>query len=67
MKLVYCDCGKRPNITTVIKIGAPSGDSGYETTVECRSCGSKLIRWALRKSWSINSAKEDWNKMFKDD
>ena len=67
MEIVHCDCGRKPRRVTIRKIGVPSGDVGYETTIYCLGCGRMVVRWALKKSWVIESATHAWNYQFKDD
>lgn len=51
-------CGSKVHMTSHLEAGVPSGASGHETTIKCLngSCGATITRWALKKSWSIESA-----------
>lgn len=64
-KLKPCPfCGCKPEKYGYWSAGHPSGDNGYQYTIECPniSCKVRITRWAMRKSWAIKSAVEAWNR-----
>lgn len=61
-RLKPSNCGCRPKVEIVKKIGIPSGHMGYQATITCRKCGFQVTRWALLKSWARKSVYKAWNE-----
>ena len=57
-------CENDVHILTTERRGIPSGDNGFLTTIVCKNgeCGCKIVRWALKKEWSVESAIDAWNR-----
>ena len=67
-KLKPCHlCGGRGKKTIDRRFGVPSGDLGYQATVQCIKCGHTEISWALCKSWVDESIVKKWNRRMSDE
>ena len=62
-KLKPCHCGNVPFVYIAKKIGIPSGDIGTQVIVACHICDIEIKRWALKKSWALESAHKGWNSL----
>lgn len=68
MELKPCPfCGCKATLSTITRIGSPSSDSGYESTIKCcmDNCRARVVFWALEKQWAIDSAIAAWNRRAK--
>ncbi len=61
-------CGEKANMTITTEAEMPSGGKGTKALVFCqnRECGCKIVKWALKTEWAIESATKAWNNRVKE-
>jgi len=55
-------CSGEVKMITAPKIGVPSGDDGYESTITCWECHCTMRFWALKKAWVTETIIAAWNR-----